>query len=101
MKRYAYVLDGAAMADKNDFYEQVIAQMTDEPDFTPGHNLDALRDLLAGGFGKHPYGAKLRITWKHFNAAVQVLGETYMLKIIGIMTDANADYDCILKTEND
>ena len=100
MKRYEYIIDGSLIENKKDFYDQIIALMTDDPDFEAGRNLDALADILRGGFGKHPYGAGINVIWKSFDDSVSALGESYTLKILKVMLKKDSGYDCRLSVED-
>ncbi|NWF95738.1 MAG: barstar family protein [Candidatus Thorarchaeota archaeon] len=55
-----FVLDGSNMVSVDGFYDEVQRVLC--PDFSGfGRNLDALNDILRGGFGTFEYGDQIRI----------------------------------------
>ena len=48
------ILDGSTFHDLDGFYEAIYGLMTLNQDWSPAHNLDALNDMLYGGFGTEP-----------------------------------------------
>ncbi|MDO4938831.1 MAG: HAD-IA family hydrolase [Lachnospiraceae bacterium] len=94
---FIYVLDGNRMTDKDAFYDEIEDRMTDTEGFKMGHNLDALADVLSGGFGKHYPGEKFGILWENFGASETTLDNEFLLKVMRIMLDNDAEFDCELK----
>lgn len=47
-------LNGNDFSDMSGFYQSIYRLMPLEQDWEPGHNLDALNDVLYGGFGDEP-----------------------------------------------
>ena len=45
------IIDADKFADMEGFYTYIYSLMTLYPDWYPGHNLDALNDMLYSGFG--------------------------------------------------
>jgi RNAse (barnase) inhibitor barstar len=84
-------LDGNNFSDMEGFYEEVIANLTDGIDFTPGHNLDALNDLLRGGFGVHDYGETLIILWKNYQKSEDELGMEQIYKLYKVILDQSSN----------
>lgn len=94
---YVYILDGNNMADRDAFYEEIEKCMTDSDGFKMGHNLDALSDVLSGGFGRHSFGDHFCILWTGFRKSTETLGTDFTMRAVRVMLDNNAEYDCILK----
>jgi hypothetical protein len=53
------------------FYEEIIPKLTKDLDWEVGHSLDALNDLLYGGFGVHAPNEKILI----------ILHDTHLVKV--------------------
>lgn len=97
--RRELVLDGALFSDAEGFYREMARLLTRDVGFTPGHNLDALNDLLRGGFGVHDYGEPILIRWLHSEKSRRELGEK-MDRIIRVITDTDeTGHDCQLILE--
>ena len=62
-----------------------------------GHNLDALNDLLRGGFGVFD-DEPIKINWINYEKSKNDLGNEMMLKIIEVILDFNnSGHDCKLE----
>jgi RNAse (barnase) inhibitor barstar len=69
------LIDGAAFDDLAGFYDEVERKLTKGLDWNIGRNLDALNDVLRGGFGVHEYEAPVHITWLHSDKSKKDLGQ--------------------------
>ena len=70
MKRF--VIDGSLFADASSFFEHAGSVFC--PDFDYGRNLDALNDILRGGFGAFDYGEQIQIEWRASDKSQHDLG---------------------------
>lgn len=76
------IIDGDQFSDMDGFYLYIYSIMTLYPDWYPGHNLDALNDMLYSGFGTE----EVKILWKNAQKSSDELGinatrEFYQKKI--------------------
>lgn len=67
-------LDGARIHDIPSFYDEINRVFMQDVDRTLGPSLDALHDLLYGGYGALEGGAPATLVWTHFAASRQALG---------------------------
>lgn len=94
-------IDGNNFSDEEEFYAEIDRLLTKDLDWKTGHNLNALRDLLRGGFGVHEYGEELDITWINAAKSRRDLGYEETLrhweKILETCHPSNASMvkDCI------
>lgn len=63
-------IDGARFDGLSGFWNEISTRVI--PGFEWGHNLDALNDILRGGFGTPEGGFRLR--WLNFERSKEVLG---------------------------
>jgi RNAse (barnase) inhibitor barstar len=68
--RPAYEIDGRDFSTLEEFYDVISRVLI--PGFDWGHNLDALNDILRGGFGTPEEGFVLR--WRHSALSRERLG---------------------------
>ena len=94
---YTYIIEGSEIHDKDSLFEQFCMNMTDDLGFETGHTLDALADILRGGFGMHEYGEQISILWEDFEMSRKALGDEYMMKVLKILLREDPEYDVILK----
>lgn len=98
-KRKEFVIDGNRFSDIDGFYAEIERLFTADSDFSAGHNLEALNDLLRGGFGVHAYGEPISIRWIHFSKSRRDLGEQLIGKIMEIIQNKDeSGHDCLLHT---
>lgn len=74
MERRQLVIDGTAFDDLDGFFAEMDRLLTDGKSSRRTTNLNALNDLLRGGFGAHSYGEKLAITWRNAAKSRRDLG---------------------------
>lgn len=65
MERLQITIDGANFSTLDQFYGEMERLLTRAPGCRIGHNLDALRDLLRGGFGVQQVGLGIDFLWKN------------------------------------
>ncbi|MBK9183979.1 MAG: barstar family protein [Ignavibacteria bacterium] len=74
MKSHTITIEGINFSDLEGFYNEIDRVLTKDLDWQTGHNLDALFDLLRGGFGVHDYEEPIAIIWTHSEKSGQDLG---------------------------
>ncbi len=62
---YKITIDGNAFSTLDEFYDEMARLLTRDLTWRPGHNMDALHDLLRGGFGVHEVGESIEFCWTH------------------------------------
>ena len=93
-----FILDGNNFNDIKGFYNEIGKLLTKDLDWEIGHNLDALNDLLRGGFGVHEYGAPVIIKWKNYDKSKVDIGAEMMLAILEVILDFdNSGHNCKLE----
>ena len=58
-------IDGNKFSNLNEYYSEIENKLTQNQDWKKGWNLDALNDILGGGFGVFEYGESVSISWKN------------------------------------
>lgn len=76
------IIDGNTFSDLSGFYDEVERKLTHGMGWRMGRNLDALNDVLRGGFGFHDYGEELTLTWLNSGKSTRDLGQDETLKYI-------------------
>lgn len=73
MNKKIFIIDGNNFKILDGFYDEVQKEVT--ANFKEiGRNLDALNDILRGGFGKFEYGEPIKILWKNSEKSKKDLG---------------------------
>ncbi len=67
-------LDGSTITSIPSFYKQINEQLMQEEDWQLGESLDALDDVLYGGYGKWKDYDLLEIVWKDIAVSERALG---------------------------
>lgn len=75
-RKKRFVLDGRKIRSEEDFYDQIDAQIG-----CPGRNLDALVDVLRGGFGFEA-GEEIIVEWRAFGASASFPSKKAILRIL-------------------
>ena len=92
------IIDGNDFCDLEGFYCEIDRLLTKDLTWQTGHNLNAFRDILRGGFGVHEYGEPLLIKWLHYEKSRRELGDSITLSIIdSILDHDDTGYECILE----
>lgn len=84
-------IDGERFSNRRGFFREIKAALC--PDAEMGYNLDALNDVLHGGYGAVPYGAPLTVVWKHADKSREDLGDTAMLNLIRVILADGMEHD--------
>ena len=74
MERRRFILNGESFSDLDGFYSAIGRLLAPEAGFSVGHNLDALADILYGGFGGHKPGEPIEIVWQSSEKSRRDLG---------------------------
>ena len=89
-----FILDGNNFPDMEGFYTEIDKLLTKDLEWETGHNLNAFRDLLSGGFGVHEYNEPITIRWINYNKSKKDLGDAAVLMLLETMLDCyETDYD--------
>ena len=89
-----FILDGNTFTDTDGFYNEIDKLLTKNLHWQTGHNLNALNDLLSGGFGMHEYNEPITIQWINFKQSRKALGDEMVLSILEVMLDCdNSDHN--------
>ncbi|EGC02000.1 hypothetical protein CUS_5012 [Ruminococcus albus 8] len=68
-----YIIDGNKFSNIEGFFDEIDLIMTKGISFKTGHNLNAFRDILYGGFGCHDPGEPFVIKWQGYRKKVHSL----------------------------
>ena len=89
-----FLLDGNNFSDMEGFYDEIDKLLTNDLQWKTGHNLNAFRDLLCGGFGVHEYNEPVTIRWINYGKSKKDLGAEMVLILLEIMLDCDdSDHD--------
>ncbi|MET0327316.1 MAG: ribonuclease inhibitor [Luteimonas sp.] len=69
-----FVLDGARIHDIASFYDEIARVLMADVDWPLAHSLDALDDLLYGGYGALDGPAPVTLSWTDFERSRDALG---------------------------
>lgn len=86
MNTKTIIINADNFSDLAGFYEEMNKLFMKDVDWKMGHSLDALNDILYGGFGVYNPGEQVVVLWNHFSKSKRDLGhdETvrhYQMKI--------------------
>lgn len=91
-------IDGGRFEDTAGFYRQVTAQLA-RPGFAGDDNLDALCDLLRGGFGG-AVNAPAVVRWQNFARSRALLGEDFAARVCRVLAgDAEEGFRTLILEE--
>lgn len=71
------IINGDKFATLSEFYDEVENKLTKGLDGKIGRNLDALNDVLTGGFGVHDYEEPIQIKWINSVKSKKDLGQLF------------------------
>jgi RNAse (barnase) inhibitor barstar len=74
MNKKQIIIDGNNFLNLIGFYNEIDNVLTKDLSWETGHNLNALNDLLWGGFGVHDYEEPIVIIWNDTEKSRKVLG---------------------------
>ena len=75
-----FFIDGNSFSDLDSFYDEVERKFTNGLDWNIGRNLDALNDVMRGGFGTFDYEEPIEIFWSFSDISRNVLGWNIMVE---------------------
>lgn len=75
MAKKTLTIDGKNFSNLEGFYDEIDRVLTKDLDWKTGHNLNALNDLLRGGFGVFEYEEPITLIWKNFNKSKKDLNQ--------------------------
>ncbi len=75
------VIDGENFETIEGFYDEIDKVLTSELNWATGHNLNALNDLLRGGFGVHEYEENIEIIWEAAEKSKRLFSDTANEKV--------------------
>lgn len=95
MKR-EITIDGSVIDTMDQFYDEVEKKLTSNLTWRPGRNLDALNDLLRGGFGVHEDHEPIIVRWIQSARSREVLGKLatidYLYECLKVCSPDNAGF---------
>jgi len=74
MEKQKIVINGNHFSDIEGFYDEAYRVLTSGLDWQPAHNLDALNDILYGGFGTFSLGEPIVLEWINYPKSRKDLG---------------------------
>lgn len=74
------IIDGNRILDKKSLYEEINRVFMQNEDWKLGESLDALNDLLYGGFGVIKESEEVQLIWKNFEENQKIFGFDFTLK---------------------
>lgn len=87
-------LDGARMRDIPTFYDEINRVFMAGEDWTLGPSLDALDDMLRGGYGALHGAGAAKVIWQDHAIAAETLGlETTRAQLLAKLADPRFDRD--------
>ena len=78
------IINGSNILDEETFYTEIDRVFTKNLNWQTGHNLDALNDLLRGGFGVFDYYEPIDVNWKNFHLSRKSLSKEFLDHVIEI-----------------
>ncbi|RYE23732.1 MAG: ribonuclease inhibitor [Sphingobacteriaceae bacterium] len=69
------VIEGDRILDIPSFYAEINRVLMLDEDWQIGHSLDALNDLLYGGFGEIKQNESVQLVWQQMDTSKAFLGE--------------------------
>lgn len=68
-----FIIDGNNFSNEKEFYDEIYKKFTRNLDLSTGHNLNAINDILRGGFEVYEYEEPVKIVWKNFEKSQKEL----------------------------
>ena len=84
MNKKTILLDGNRFSTLQSFYEEVEKKCTKDLSWSIGRNLNALNDVLRGGFGVHDYEEKVQLIWLSSDKSRHDLGWEEMVNYLSV-----------------
>ena len=76
------IINGDNIFDAKGFYNEIDKVLTSELDWNTGNNLNALNDILKGGFGVHEYEEPICLVWNNSAKSKILLSELWENKTL-------------------
>jgi len=100
-----FVIDGTKIHDIPSFYQEINRIFMANEDWKLGQSLDALNDMLYGGFGEIKGGGKIRLIWmasekNRMDLGMEVTREFYRNKLKSPVFDAEFVNDKLTELDN-
>jgi RNAse (barnase) inhibitor barstar len=87
---YEVVIDTTGVTNTEEFYDVIEATLgLDHGEW--GRNMDALADVLGGGMGSIPDGARVIVDWQGREDVLQNLGEEFASQLEEVFAEAALD----------
>ncbi|HEX2609303.1 MAG TPA: barstar family protein [Flavisolibacter sp.] len=80
-------IEGTSFNNLEGFFDEIDRVLTKDLTWKTGHNMNALNDILRGGFGVHGYEEPLHLLWKHHRDSRAALGEPLFEDIITLIRE--------------
>ena len=81
------VINGDNLTDLESFYTEIDRVCTNGLNWKTGHNLNALNDILRGGFGVYEYEEPIVLKWINFEKSKIALGKEQVLWVLEIISE--------------
>lgn len=81
MKKKTIVIEGSTFSNLAGFYEEMNRLFMKDQDWKMGHSLDALNDILSGGFGVFEPAEQVLVIWKNFTQSKLALGREQTVQL--------------------
>ena len=99
MNNKTITINAANFSDLAGFYEEMNRLFMKDVDWKMGHSLDALNDILYGGFGVYNPGEKVIVLWENFSKSKKDLGLEETMKLYKMKIDKGYPYNVNLFQE--
>ncbi|MBE9460879.1 barstar family protein [Dyadobacter subterraneus] len=99
MNNNTITINAANFSDLAGFYEEMNRLFMKDVDWKIGHSLDALNDILYGGFGVYNPGEKVIVLWENFSKSKKDLGLEETMKLYKMKIDKGYPYNVNLFQE--
>lgn len=83
-----YTINGAEFNTIETFYTGIQELFTAGLDWEFGRNLDALADILVGGFGMHEVDEPIKVTWINMEQSRAVLSKKFFDALVDTFASA-------------
>lgn len=77
MNKKTIIINGNKFDSLSEFYDEIERKLTRNLDWRIGRNLDALRDILLGGFGVHECDEPIVLIWENGEKSKIELGKDF------------------------
>jgi RNAse (barnase) inhibitor barstar len=81
------VINGDHLTDLESFYVEIDRVCTNGLHWKTGHNLNALHDILRGGFGVFDYEEPIILNWTNFEKSKKAMGDEQVGWVVEIISE--------------